>query len=84
MMPKPFNRRVHFASQYSSSEATGSGGNSMWKPDFVTMNMYHGVPDLLSRAEAAQVDAEMSVDPECRCRDFLAHTQMTVFQYFSS
>ncbi|KAJ8593475.1 hypothetical protein M405DRAFT_839179 [Rhizopogon salebrosus TDB-379] len=26
--------------------------------------MYHGVPDQLSRVEAAQVDAEMSVDPE--------------------
>jgi hypothetical protein len=82
-MPKPFNRRVHFASQSNSSEATGSGGNSMWKPDFVTTNMYHGVPDLLSRAEAAQVDAEMSVDPECRCQDLLVYTQLTVCQYFS-
>jgi hypothetical protein len=54
----------------------------MWKPDFVTTHMYHGVPDLLSRAEAAQVDAEMSVDPECRCQDLLVHSQLTVCPVF--
>jgi hypothetical protein len=84
-MPKNSNRRVHFATVTDQSGETSSSSDSMWKPDFVTTHMYQGCPDRLSRAEAAQVDAEISSDPERMCRELLsgAH-ELTMGQCFSS
>jgi hypothetical protein len=73
IMPKPSqpsNRRVHFTPGAGDS-GTG-GGKRRWKPDFVTTNMFHGKPEKLSKAEEAEVDAQMSSDPECRCRPLVS------------
>ena len=85
-MPKNSNRRVHFATVTGhSGETSSSSSHSMWKPDFVTTHMYHGFPDRLSRADAAQVDAEMSSDPERMCRElFSGANELTMGQCFSS
>jgi hypothetical protein len=79
-MPKPSNRRVHFTPVPAGDSGTtgGIGGKSRWKPDFVTTHMYHGKPETLTRAEAAEVDAQMSSHPQCMCRHLLlrlAHSQ---------
>jgi hypothetical protein len=71
IMPKPSqpsNRRVHFTPGAGNSRTSGGiGGNSEWKPDFVTANMFHGKPEKLSKAEVAEVDAQMSSNPKCTC-----------------
>jgi hypothetical protein len=69
---------------YIAGDSGTSGGKCRWKPDFVTTNMFHGKPEKLSKAGAAEVDAQMSSDPECRCRPLvtrLTHSP-SVFHLF--
>lgn len=75
IMPRSSNLHVHFA-----PGTTGGKKRSKGKVDFMTANLYQGAPDKLTRAEAAEVDAQMSSNPQCMFLHLLCRvTQLVVF-----
>jgi hypothetical protein len=71
---------VHFTPLPSDTAKTGgkrkTGNKRRKKLDIVTRNLFRGKPDKLTKAEAAEVETNMSSDVECMCRQ-LQHTLTT-------
>ena len=86
MPSKRSDRRVHFTPLPSDTEKTAGkrktggkrkkGSKRRKKLDIVTRNLFRGKPDILTKAEAAEVETQMSSDVECMCRQ-LQHTLTT-------